>query len=437
MGSVEGYTRRVKRWRGGQMIQRWVCERAGEGGAAVPAGAGYRDLRQLVGALDALAPPDPRWPRPTVRLPTWRRIDDLGAEHRESAPREAQQRTEDSGTRGRSRVMRIDAGRLRLCRLILATMLAGQAWSVTGADAQEVGAPIRAAHVDALRADVEAQAPDCSSVFRWTDDPIVPGVTQVKADHIVELRRAINDLAQGQCPTLQEQVTFESVGFTNSTSGNNYVAGFVLNSGSVSIAGRRGLYVRVRFFDDDGNVITEDVNYLRTDNRGTLTTLDVQIRRPFWVEFGDDFIKGWSYFQVVAFEAAGRSVLCSGCNQRHIRQREQVTFESVRFRDADDGYQYVEGFVLNSGSVSITGRGLYVRVRFYDGNGNPMTEGVNYLRTDNRGTLTTLDVQIRRPFSVWWQDSQAPQNWGYFQVVSFEDDGRRLPCVGCDQQHPR
>ena len=33
MASVEGYTRRVKRWRGGQMIQRWV-------------------------ALDALPPPD-------------------------------------------------------------------------------------------------------------------------------------------------------------------------------------------------------------------------------------------------------------------------------------------------------------------------------------------------------------------------------------------
>ena len=25
MGSVEGYTRRVKRWPGGQMIQRWVA----------------------------------------------------------------------------------------------------------------------------------------------------------------------------------------------------------------------------------------------------------------------------------------------------------------------------------------------------------------------------------------------------------------------------
>ena len=335
--------------------------------------------------------------------------------------------------------MRVDAGRLRLCRLILATTLAGQAWSVTGVHAQEaaVGAPIRAAHVDALRADVEAQAPECSSVFRWTDDPVVPGVTQVKADHIVELRRAINDLAQGQCPTLQEQVTFESVGFTNSTSGDNYVGGFVLNSGSVSITGSR-LSVRVRFFDDDGNVITEGVNPLLTDNRRALTTLDVQIRRPFWVvEFGDGFIEGWSYFQVVAFEAAGRSVLCSGCNQRHIRQREQVTFESVRFRDADDGYQYVEGFVLNSGSVSITGSRLSVRVRFYDGNGNPMTEGVNPLLTDNRRALTTLDAQIRRPFWLSWRDSQAPQNWGYFEVVSFEDDGRRLPCVGCGQQHPR
>ena len=40
LGSVEGYTRRVKRWRGGQMISTLGGERAGGGGAALPAGAG-------------------------------------------------------------------------------------------------------------------------------------------------------------------------------------------------------------------------------------------------------------------------------------------------------------------------------------------------------------------------------------------------------------
>ena len=47
MGSVENYKRRVKRWRGGQMIQRRVAppQRVRRGGVALPAGEGYRDLR--------------------------------------------------------------------------------------------------------------------------------------------------------------------------------------------------------------------------------------------------------------------------------------------------------------------------------------------------------------------------------------------------------
>ena len=58
MGSVEGYTRRVKRWRGGQMIQRWVASALMEAEPRFRRVRGYRDLRYLVDALDALAPPD-------------------------------------------------------------------------------------------------------------------------------------------------------------------------------------------------------------------------------------------------------------------------------------------------------------------------------------------------------------------------------------------
>ena len=58
MGSVEAYTRRVKRWRGGQMIQRWVASALVEAEPRFRRVRGYRDLRYLVAALDALAPPD-------------------------------------------------------------------------------------------------------------------------------------------------------------------------------------------------------------------------------------------------------------------------------------------------------------------------------------------------------------------------------------------
>ena len=57
MGSVERYTRRVKRWRGGQMIQRWVASALVDAEPRFRRVRGYRDLRYLVGALDALAPP--------------------------------------------------------------------------------------------------------------------------------------------------------------------------------------------------------------------------------------------------------------------------------------------------------------------------------------------------------------------------------------------
>ena len=57
-GSVERYTRNVKRWRGGQMIQRWVASALVEAEPRFRRVRGYRDLQYLVGALDALAPPD-------------------------------------------------------------------------------------------------------------------------------------------------------------------------------------------------------------------------------------------------------------------------------------------------------------------------------------------------------------------------------------------
>ena len=56
MGSVEGYTRRLKRWRGGQMIQRWVRSALVEAEPRFRRVRGYRDMRYLLGALDALAP---------------------------------------------------------------------------------------------------------------------------------------------------------------------------------------------------------------------------------------------------------------------------------------------------------------------------------------------------------------------------------------------
>ena len=55
-GSVERYARNVKRWRGGQMIQRWVASALVEAEPRFRRARGYRDLRHLVGALDALAP---------------------------------------------------------------------------------------------------------------------------------------------------------------------------------------------------------------------------------------------------------------------------------------------------------------------------------------------------------------------------------------------
>ena len=49
-------------------------ERAGGGGAALPGGCG------ATATYATWSAPWTRWPRPTVRLLTWRRIDDLGAE---------------------------------------------------------------------------------------------------------------------------------------------------------------------------------------------------------------------------------------------------------------------------------------------------------------------------------------------------------------------
>ena len=84
--------------------------------------------------------------------------------------------------------------------LCVALLLAS---SVAPAQAQEaaVGGPITAADINALRTQAERLDPNgCSSVFRWTDDPIVPGETPVRADHLIELRRALNEMVLGRVP---------------------------------------------------------------------------------------------------------------------------------------------------------------------------------------------------------------------------------------------
>ena len=59
-GSVERYTRNVKRWRGGQMIQRWVASALVEAEKHFRRVRGYRDLQRTCSA------PWTRWARPTA-----------------------------------------------------------------------------------------------------------------------------------------------------------------------------------------------------------------------------------------------------------------------------------------------------------------------------------------------------------------------------------
>ena len=58
-GSLENYTRNVKRWRGGSMIQRWGCAALIEAEQKFRRIRGHRDLARLIAALDALHPAEP------------------------------------------------------------------------------------------------------------------------------------------------------------------------------------------------------------------------------------------------------------------------------------------------------------------------------------------------------------------------------------------
>jgi transposase-like protein len=55
-GSIENYTRNVKRWRGGSMIQRWGCAALIEAEHKFRRVRGHRDIVRLVAALDAIHP---------------------------------------------------------------------------------------------------------------------------------------------------------------------------------------------------------------------------------------------------------------------------------------------------------------------------------------------------------------------------------------------
>ena len=54
--AVTTYTRRVKRWRGGEMIQRWVCAALLEAGKKFRRVRGYRDMPHLIASLNLLSP---------------------------------------------------------------------------------------------------------------------------------------------------------------------------------------------------------------------------------------------------------------------------------------------------------------------------------------------------------------------------------------------
>ena len=324
--------------------------------------------------------------------------------------------------------------KLVVLRILCAALLLAS--SVAPAQAQEaaVGGPITAADINALRTQAERLDPNgCSSVFRWTDDPIVPGETAVRADHLIELRRAINEMVRGVCPTIHEQVTVAGVLIQNGTGGYRRVEGSVLNSGTTRITGSL-LGVRVRFFDGNGTTVAESLDYLYTGNSYT-TSLDAQSRHLFSVRVSDNDIRDWNYFQVVAFEADRRSVLCSGCARRHSRQREHVTVEGVHLLNGTGGSRHVRGSVQNTGLTRIVGSLLGVRIRFFDGNDDIITEALDYLYTGNSYT-STLAVQGRHLFSVRVGDDDI-RGWDNFQVVAFEDDARSVPCSGCDTRHAR
>ncbi len=226
----------------------------------------------------------------------------------------------------------------------------------------------------------------------------------------------------------RSQVTVDGVRLLDQSGDTHLVEGFVQNSGLTRIVGS-GLYVRVLFFDENDNPITEESNHLRGDDH----VLEVQETRPFWVQIPDSEIQGWASFEVVSLENDGSPVPCVGCDQRYERQLERVTLDGVGFRDdTDSDYSYVEGFVQNSGSTRIVGSGLYVRVRFFDARNAPIAEESNHLR----GGDHVLEVQQTRPFWVQIPDSEI-QGWAAFQVVSFENDSRPVMCVGCDQRHGR
>ena len=60
------------------------------------------------------------------------------------------------------------------------------------------GGSIRARELMEMRREIERAMPSDVSCPAWTDDPIVPGVTPVKAVHVNEIRQCLNRILRGQ-----------------------------------------------------------------------------------------------------------------------------------------------------------------------------------------------------------------------------------------------
>lgn len=128
----------------------------------------------------------------------------------------------------------------RLCILSFCTCLfsltslaqtsGGSYWDWTDTTLVPNSTPIKAAHINELRARVNQNLLTCGLPARtWTDDPVIPRVTPIKQVHINEIRNAVSLFVQTK--SQRQQTPSRSVQFTdpNIVSGSTVIKAVHLN----------------------------------------------------------------------------------------------------------------------------------------------------------------------------------------------------------------
>lgn len=196
-----------------------------------------------------------------------------------------------------------------LTTIILVSATAIVSVRPTSAQPASIGAPIQAVRLAEIRNAITNRViPNVNvSCPAWSDDPIIPGVTPVRAVHITEIRACL-DRVLGTDRTAH--VTVLRALLEESSTNYYRVKGTLMNDGTRDLDGFSKIVAK--FHDANNLLLAEETDFIALTegafHASTQRTFDILVERSD--------VSGWDYFTLTVFDDDRNLVPCSGCATR-------------------------------------------------------------------------------------------------------------------------